>query len=74
MKLALGLGVTLDRPEQRNAISTPMRTELADALAAHDVDDAVQVTTIRGAGDCFSAGSDLGGDQMDHPPFHAAPS
>ena len=65
--------VTLNRPDKRNAISTPMRTELADALAAHDVDDDVRVTIIRGAGDCFSAGYDLGGDLMDDPPFHTAP-
>ena len=65
--------ITLDRPEKRNAISTPMRTELADALAAHDVDDDIRVTVIRGAGDCFSAGYDLGGDLMDDPPFHTAP-
>jgi enoyl-CoA hydratase len=65
--------ITLNRPDKRNAISTPMRTELADALAAHDHDDDVRVTIIRGAGSCFSAGYDLGGDLMDDPPFHTAP-
>ena len=64
--------VTLNRPDKRNAISTHMRTELAKALAAHDVDDDVRVTIIRGAGDCFSAGYDLGGDLMEDPPFHTA--
>ena len=65
--------ITLDRPEKRNAISTPMRTELLHALAAHDLDDAVRVTIIRGGGPCFSAGYDLGGDLMAEPPFHTAP-
>ena len=65
--------ITLARPEKRNAISTPMRAELLDALAAHDFDDEVRVTIIRGDGDCFSAGYDLGGDLMATPPFHTAP-
>ncbi|MFM8303105.1 MAG: enoyl-CoA hydratase-related protein [Actinomycetota bacterium] len=64
--------ITLDRPDKRNAISTAMRTELLRALEAHDVDDVVRVTVIRGGGDCFSAGYDLGGGLMDDPPFHTA--
>jgi len=64
--------ITLDRPDKRNAISTPMRTELLHALEAHDLDDDVRVTIIRGGGDCFSAGYDLGGALMDDPPFHTA--
>lgn len=65
--------ITLNRPEKRNAISTPMRTELLAALEAHDLDPEVRVTIIRGGGDCFSAGYDLGGDLMSEPPFHTAP-
>jgi enoyl-CoA hydratase/carnithine racemase len=65
--------ITLNRPEKRNAISTPMRTELLAALEANDVDSAVRVTVIRGAGEGFSAGYDLGGGLMDDPPFHTAP-
>ena len=64
--------ITLDRPDKRNAISTPMRAELLRALEAHDLDDAVRVTVIRGGGDCFSAGYDLGGELMAEPPFHTA--
>jgi enoyl-CoA hydratase/carnithine racemase len=56
--------VTLNRPEKRNAISTPMRVELLDALRGHDADPDVRVTIIRGAGVCFSAGYDLGGGPM----------
>jgi enoyl-CoA hydratase len=65
--------ITLNRPEKRNAISTPMRAELLDALAAHDNDPDVRVTVLRGAGGCFSAGYDLAGDLMAEPPFHTAP-
>jgi len=64
--------ITLDRPDKRNAISTPMRAELLRALEAHDLDDEVRVTVIRGGGDCFSAGYDLGGELMAEPPFHTA--
>ena len=66
--------ITLNRPEKRNAISTPMRVELLDALRAHDNDPDVRVTIIRGAGPCFSAGYDLGGGPlMEDAPFYSAP-
>jgi enoyl-CoA hydratase len=66
--------ITLNRPEKRNAISTPMRVELLDALRAHDIDPDVRVTIIRGAGACFSAGYDLGGAPlMEDAPFYSAP-
>ena len=66
--------VTLDRPDKRNAISTPMRSELLGALRANDADDDVRVTIIRGAGPCFSSGYDLaGGALMDEAPFYSAP-
>jgi enoyl-CoA hydratase len=66
--------VTLNRPEKRNAISTPMRVELLDALRAHDGDPDVRVTIVRGAGPCFSAGYDLGGGPMiEGSPFYSAP-
>ena len=51
--------ITLNRPEKRNAISTPLRIELLDALRAHDNDADVRVTIVRGAGPCFSSGYDL---------------
>jgi len=65
--------VTLDRADKRNAISTRMRTEILAVLEAHDLDDAVRVTILRGSGACFSAGYDLAGDLMAEPPFHTAP-
>jgi len=65
--------VTLNRPEKRNAISTPMRTELLDALRSHDAHPDVRVTIVRGAGPCFSAGYDLSSPLMEDPPFYSAP-
>jgi enoyl-CoA hydratase len=65
--------LTLNRPEKRNALNHPLRGELVDALHAADLDDAVHVTIIRGAGTCFSAGYDLGGgnEGHDYPHFTA---
>jgi enoyl-CoA hydratase len=67
--------ITLNRPEKRNAISTPLRVELLDALRAHDNDPDARVTILRGAGPCFSAGYDLGapGSMMEGSPFYSAP-
>ena len=66
--------IVLNRPEKRNAISTPMRTEIFHALQSHDVDEEVRVTIIRGAGDCFSSGYDLtSGGLMEDAPIYSAP-
>ena len=66
--------ITLNRPDKRNAISTPMRVELLDALRSHDSDPDARVTIVRGAGPCFSSGYDLGaGSLMEGAPFYSAP-
>lgn len=65
--------ITLNRPEKRNAISTPLRNELLHALRAHDHDADVRVTIVRGAGPCFSSGYDLGSSLMEDAPFYSAP-
>lgn len=66
--------LTLNRPEKRNALNHPLRGELISALQAADLDDAVHVTIIRGAGTCFSAGYDLGGGNAGHDyPHFTAP-
>jgi enoyl-CoA hydratase/carnithine racemase len=66
--------VTLNRPEKRNAISTPLRAELLETLRDHDRDPDVRVTIVRGAGPCFSSGYDLAsGPLMDGSPFYSAP-
>ena len=46
---------------------------LLEQLRAHDNDDDVRVTIIRGAGVCFSAGYDLGSALMEDSPFYSAP-
>ncbi|MEI4270513.1 enoyl-CoA hydratase-related protein [Klenkia sp. LSe6-5] len=53
--------LTLDRPERRNAYTTVMARELAEAAAALDADDAVRVVVVTGAGNTFCVGADLAG-------------
>jgi enoyl-CoA hydratase len=66
--------ITLNRPDKRNAISTPLRVALLDRLREHDQDADVRVTIIRGAGPCFSSGYDLAsGSLMEGSPFYSAP-
>lgn len=64
---------TLNRPEKRNAISTPLRTQLLEGLAAVDHDADIRVSIIRGAGDCFSSGYDISTPLMTDAPHHSAP-
>jgi enoyl-CoA hydratase len=64
--------VTLNRPEKRNAINNGMRAELFGALEAADVDDAVHVTIVRGAGPCFSSGYDLKQGGKEERPYYTA--
>ena len=65
--------VTLNRPHKRNAVSTPLRAALLDALHRIDDDPEARVTIVRGAGPCFSSGYDLSGGLMDDPPYPSAP-
>jgi E-phenylitaconyl-CoA hydratase len=51
--------VTLNRPEQRNAISTAMRADLARTFDELDADPDVRVAVLTGAGTAFCAGVDL---------------
>lgn len=64
---------TLNRPEKRNAISTPLRIALLRGLEAADTDPDVSVSIVRGAGPCFSSGYDISGGLMDDLPHHTAP-
>ena len=50
---------TLNRPDKRNAIDTPMIQGLMAVLEQADLDANVRVLAIRGAGKDFSAGMDL---------------
>ncbi len=51
--------ITLDSPHNRNALSRQLVTELLEALAASDVDDAVRVVVVRAEGRVFCSGADL---------------
>jgi methylglutaconyl-CoA hydratase len=53
------LTLTLDRPEKRNAIDSVMVEDLHRELARADLDAAVRVVLLRGAGKDFCAGADL---------------
>lgn len=56
------LTLTLNRPDQMNAISRELEDELYDALQQADDDDSVRSIVLTGAGKAFSSGFDL-----DHP-------
>ncbi len=51
--------VTLNRPEQLNALSTALKAEIADTFVALTTDDATKVIILTGAGRAFCAGLDL---------------
>jgi enoyl-CoA hydratase/carnithine racemase len=54
--------VTLDRPEQRNAIDGQTLVELTRVLHHCDRSDDVRVVVLTGAGPVFCVGSELSGD------------
>ena len=56
------LTITLNRPDKLNAYTAQMGRELADAFRRADVDDAVRVVIVTGAGKAFCAGADISGD------------
>jgi methylglutaconyl-CoA hydratase len=51
--------LTLNRPEKRNAISTPMIEDLVAALTSAGEDRSVRVVILTGEGKAFCAGMDL---------------
>lgn len=51
--------ITLNRPEQRNALSATLVNELAAHLANAAEDDAVRCIVLTGAGSAFCSGADL---------------
>ncbi|GIF26440.1 methylglutaconyl-CoA hydratase [Actinoplanes tereljensis] len=51
--------VTLDSPANRNALSTPLMTQLLDALGAALTDSAVRVVVLSHTGPVFCSGADL---------------
>jgi methylglutaconyl-CoA hydratase len=53
------LSLTLNRPEKRNALNAELIEALHQALERADLDSAVRVVLLRGAGKDFCAGADL---------------
>jgi enoyl-CoA hydratase/carnithine racemase len=51
--------LTLDRPEQRNALSTPLMLELTEELERQAARPEVRAIVLRARGPAFSAGHDL---------------
>ena len=55
-----GIGwVILNRPEKRNAMSPTLNLEMRDVLETLELDGAVKVLVLTGAGESWSAGMDL---------------
>jgi enoyl-CoA hydratase/carnithine racemase len=52
--------VVLNRPEKRNAMNQELLRALATALREAETDDSVHCVVLRGEGNVFSAGVDLG--------------
>ena len=61
------LRVQLNRPAQKNAMTSAMYTNLADILNEADKDDAIRVVLWHGAGNAFCAGNDVV-DFLKNPP------
>jgi enoyl-CoA hydratase/carnithine racemase len=53
------LEITINRPNERNAVTFAMEEEIDNILLTATDDDSVRVVTLRGAGKVFSAGHDL---------------
>jgi enoyl-CoA hydratase/carnithine racemase len=54
------LTLTFARPDKKNALTNVMYGALADALVAAETDPATRVVVLRGEGDMFTAGNDVG--------------
>lgn len=55
------LRLTMNRPEQRNALTGAMASGIAEQLELAAADDAVRAVLLTGAGGAFSSGADLAG-------------
>jgi enoyl-CoA hydratase/carnithine racemase len=51
--------ITLNRPEQRNAVDGPTATRLREAFETFERDDALSVAVLTGDGGTFCSGADL---------------
>jgi enoyl-CoA hydratase len=55
---AVGI-VTLNRPQQLNALAGPVMEELVDALEHHEADQSIRAMVITGGPTVFAAGADI---------------
>jgi 2-(1,2-epoxy-1,2-dihydrophenyl)acetyl-CoA isomerase len=61
LEVSQGVGtITLNRPQVLNALNNAMSEALFSALQKVEADDSVRAIVIRGAGDAFMAGGDIG--------------
>ncbi len=51
--------ITLNRPDQRNAVNVAMHSELEDVFVRLNEEEGVRVVILTGAGKAFSAGGDI---------------
>jgi 2-(1,2-epoxy-1,2-dihydrophenyl)acetyl-CoA isomerase len=67
--------VTLDRADKRNAMTIAMFDAVADAVDAAVADDSIRVIVLRGRGDHFCSGAEIGtaGARADGEPAPAKP-
>ncbi|WP_338242582.1 enoyl-CoA hydratase [Aurantiacibacter hainanensis] len=54
------MAVVLNRPDKKNALTDAMYGTLVEALETAQANDKVRAVVIRGAGDTFCAGNDIG--------------
>ena len=59
--------IVLARPEKKNALTQAMYAAMADAVDSAQIDPAIGVVLLTGAGDAFTAGNDIG-DFLAAPP------
>src|SRR3990167_3362321 len=62
--------IVINRPDKRNALTTPMYLQLTSYLSEAEHDTKVRVILFRGEGGHFSAGNDLA-DFLNQPPIDA---
>ena len=55
------LTLTMARPNKKNALTNDMYGALANAIAEAETDPAARVIVLRGEGDMFTGGNDVGG-------------
>jgi len=62
--------MTLNRPDQRNAVNAALAGAVAAALDELDGDDALAAAVLTGAGRGFCSGMDLGAFAAGERPWH----